>query len=322
MKWEHGAYFFLSDKPSRIIFALINVLFGKLLEHLLCSLLHGMGMSKETREQIILKSELSCVGSTTFSYTIFPTQTCEQALGGGREMYGVLKPAWFWRNIVYQRVIIVALAPPLHLSQSNTSTGAGNPAPLLLHCLKSSPKNPKCFLCGWRGVVAASSEDEDVTIHFWGWTKHLVMLFGSPYAFVCVWREKARSALRRNRIPQFWFSTWEVPIQACENLWLLACCLKKVQSFSSFFSHLLPHTSSSSVRDYFSSRRTLIFKIKKSNEDWAVTGGSQNKWEAGFGVFLFFNRQNHFCRCWCYACGFPPLKCCTPVSVPDQRGVT
>lgn len=69
--------------------------------------------------------------------------------------------------------------------------------------------------------------------------------------------------------------------------------LKKVQSFSSFFSHLLPHTSSSSVRDYFS-RRTLIFKIKKSNEDWAVTGGSQNKWEAGFGVFLFFNHQNHF----------------------------
>lgn len=238
------------------------------------------------------------------------------------EMYGVLKPAWFWRNMVYQHVIIVALAPPLHLSQSNTSTGAGNPAPLLLHCLKSSLKNPQCFLCGWRGVVAASSEDEDVTIHFWGWTKHLVMLFGSPYAFVCVWREKARSALRRNRIPQFWFSTWEVPIQACENLWLLACCLKKVQSFSSFFSHLLPHTSSSSVRDYFSSRRTLIFKIKKSNEDWAVTGGSQNKWEAGFGVFLFFNRQNHFCRCWCYACGFPPLKCCTPVSVPDQRGVT
>lgn len=86
MKWEHRAYFFLSDKPSRIIFALINVLFGKLLEHLLCSLLHGMGMSKETREQIILKTELSCAGSTTFSYINFPTQTCEQALGGGRCM--------------------------------------------------------------------------------------------------------------------------------------------------------------------------------------------------------------------------------------------
>lgn len=83
MKWEHQAYFFLSYKPSRIIIALINVLFGKLLEHLLCSLLHGMGMSKETREQI-LKTELPCAGSTTFSYTNFPTQTCEQALGGGR----------------------------------------------------------------------------------------------------------------------------------------------------------------------------------------------------------------------------------------------
>lgn len=85
--------------------------------------------------------------------------------------------------------------------------------------------------------------------------------------------------------------------------------LKKVQSFSSFFSHLLPHTSSSSVCDYFSSRRTLIFKIKKSNEDWGVTGGSQNNWEAGFGVFLFLNHQNHFRGCWCCVWISPPSVC-------------
>lgn len=205
------------------------------------------------------------------------------------EMFGVLKPGWFWRNIVCQCVITVALAPPLHLSQRNTSTGARNPAPLLLHCLKSSLKKPQCFLCGWRGVVAASSEDEDVTIHFWGWTKHLVMLFGSLYAFVCVWREKERSAPRRNRIPQFWFSTWEVPSQACENLWLSACCLKKCNHFPLSFPTSCPTPLPAPCAIIL-----VAGGLKKSNEDWAVTGGSQNKREAGFGVFLFFNHQNHF----------------------------